>query len=166
MPFVLTIFGYRCFGRNLKSYFFRAYGYLKNRIRVIRNYLQFMAKNPTTRNACFTSFNVDKLAGLKENLDPNLVDYCVWQVERCPETDRLHIQGYLELKKPARFTGIKKILGDQSVHIEPRRGTRSEARDYCRKNESRVEGPYEFGTWREQTQGKRSDLDSVYDRVS
>lgn len=124
-----------------------------------------MAKNPTTRNACFTSFNVDKLIGLKENLDPNLVDYCIWQVERCPETDRLHIQGYLELKKPARFTGIKKILGDNSAHIEPRRGTRTEARDYCRKIDTRVEGPYEFGTWREQTQGKRSDLDSVYDMV-
>ena len=32
-------------------------------------------------------------------------------------------------------------------HHEQRRGTRDQARDYCRKVETRVEGPYEFGEW-------------------
>jgi len=67
------------------------------------------------------------------------------QVELAPTTMLKHIQGYCELSKKLRLTGLKALL--PRAHWEPRRGTREEARNYCRKEESRQEGPFEWGTW-------------------
>lgn len=59
------------------------------------------------------------------------------------------------------MNAVKKIIGHESVHLETRRGTRSEAREYCRK-----EGKYEeIGEFEKGGQGKRSDLDSVIEKI-
>uniref|UniRef100_A0A1D8MK36 ATP-dependent helicase Rep n=1 Tax=uncultured virus TaxID=340016 RepID=A0A1D8MK36_9VIRU len=120
-----------------------------------------MSKNPTTRNACFTSYK-DEFK-LQEN---DAIVYAIWQKEQCPKTGKMHYQGYIELSKSLRYSGIKKILEDEKAHIEGRRGTREEARNYCRKNDTRIEGPWEIGVWRENAQGKRSDLDTTYELIS
>ncbi len=39
------------------------------------------------------------------------------------------------------------MIGDKTMHLENRIGTRNQARNYCRKEETRVHGPYEFGFW-------------------
>ncbi len=65
------------------------------------------------------------------------------------------------MKKACRLAGIKKILGVNSIHLEARKGTRDQARDYCMKGESRSGGPWEVGTWNVIGQGKRSDLENV-----
>jgi len=48
------------------------------------------------------------------------------------------------------------------LHVEHRRGTRDQAREYCQKEDSRLAGPIEVGKWLAGGQGRRSDLDSFY----
>lgn len=87
------------------------------------------------------------------------VKYCVYQKEKCPSTERLHYQGYIELNKPMRMPGVRNVL-NCNAHLEGRKGTRVDARNYCMKEESRVDGPWEFGDFTK-GQGARSDLENV-----
>lgn len=64
------------------------------------------------------------------------------------------------------MAGVKKLdicPGWSTVHLEPRMGTRDQARDYCMKDDTRVDGtaPEEFGNFGEGGQGRRSDLKMV-----
>lgn len=106
------------------------------------------------RSVVFTSFNY---AGIL--FDGSWIKYIIWQIEAAPTTGKLHAQGYLELVNPMSFSAIKKRLGDPQAHLEARKGTPQEAADYCSKEETRVEGPFEYGEISKQ--GKRSDLESV-----
>lgn len=76
---------------------------------------------------CFTSFK-DTINTNHEN-----IQYIAWGEETCPNTGRKHLQGYVELRKKATFIAIKKILGDPAVHLEPRKGSQTEAIKYCQK---------------------------------
>ena len=93
------------------------------------------------------------------------VRYVVAQLEKCPTSGRVHVQGYLELSTPMRVPGASKLFGTVGPHLEPRRGTRVQARDYCRKTESRLSGPWEYGDWQSGGQGQRADLAAVKDSV-
>lgn len=87
--------------------------------------------------------------------------YLVYQVEICPDTGRPHIQGYVEFKRSVRLGSAKKLIGSSTAHLEPRQGSRDQARAYCMKDESRHpaedSGPYEFGEWLQGSE-KRSEL--------
>lgn len=55
-------------------------------------------------------------------------------------------------------------------HLELRRGSPNQAKDYCTKADTRLEGPWAFGRITldkplEQTQGKRSDLSAVAEKI-
>lgn len=109
----------------------------------------------TYRSWCFTVNNVDP------EIAPTFVGlgcarYAIWQLERA-ETGTLHLQGYVEFHKPHRMTAVKLWLNCDHAHLEPRRGSRDQARDYCRKADSHVLGPWELGTWSAGGQGKRTD---------
>jgi len=90
------------------------------------------------------------------------ITYAAWQHEKGEEgTD--HIQGYIVFDKKTRLSALKKLDHGRG-HWEVRRGTHAEAKTYCTKEESRVEGPWFLGTdanVKEKAQGKRSDLDAV-----
>lgn len=91
--------------------------------------------------------------------------YFICQREVCPETSRIHWQAYGEFNSPVKWTAVFSAIrvrrGDQrfvelrrgEVHVERRRGRRDQARDYCRKQESRDprqdSGPFEFGTFQD-----------------
>lgn len=111
----------------------------------------------TSRNWCFTINNVSQESA------PTLLTlkppcrYVVWQLERGEHGGRLHSQGYAEFDKPIRISGVKDYLGRSDAHVEPRHGTRDQARDYCRKSDTRVLGPWELGEWAAGGQGRRSD---------
>lgn len=51
------------------------------------------------------------------------------------------------------------------AHYEPRKGTREQARDYSRKDDTRVGGPWERGTWEAGGSGTRNDLLSIKKRM-
>jgi len=82
--------------------------------------------------------------------------YLIAGEEIAPTTGRLHWQAYIELHNPMRMNALKKLLMDNTVNIQERRGTREQARAYCMKD-----GNYqEFGVWIK-GQGARTDLDPV-----
>lgn len=79
---------------------------------------------------------------------PEKVRYVIYQVESAPTTGTIHTHVYVEFDKPVRRPQAIKLLSlPEEAHFEARQGTRTQARDYCRKEESRVSGPFEFGTW-------------------
>lgn len=102
---------------------------------------------------CFTNFELT-------------VDYHQWGysylcygVERCPKTDRIHHQGYVEFPTNKRIAALKKLCN--SIHWEKRKGTCQEAVHYCGKDGAF----HEFGEKSDNKQGKRTDLELVKDAV-
>lgn len=88
------------------------------------------------------------------------VDYCVWQKE-VGENGTPHLQGYCILKKYKDLPWLKKFLS-ATAHWERRRGKHSEAKAYCTKEDTRKEGPFEYGTEPEgDGQGARTDISAL-----
>lgn len=72
-----------------------------------------------------------------------------------------HLQGYLELVSKLRLGGVRLIAGLGRAHLELRKGSQAEARDYCTK-ESTDDNPFEeYGTLVETNQGRRNDIAAV-----
>lgn len=120
------------------------------------------------RNYCFTLHEFDDDC---ENLitegNGTFVKFAIWQKEKGEETGAEHLQGYLELTKPMRLKQVKaEVFGDEdsAVHLESRKGTRDQAISYCEKNETKLDGPWEYGK-RGKTQGYRSDLAEVEEKM-
>nr|QUQ60667.1 replication initiator protein [Tomato leaf curl New Delhi alphasatellite] len=108
-----------------------------------------------SRNWCFTLFSY--VLPLFSSL-PDWANYIIFQEEECPDTKRKHIQGYVNLKRPQRFSFLKKKLPD-GAHIEQCKGSASSNRDYCRKDASRTAGPWEFGVFAESGSNKRKTME-------
>lgn len=126
---------------------------------------------------CFTSYRTNA-AHLRTLMGrPEGVQYLVWQLEMCPDTKRVHVQGYVELedtKKTTRVSKLKKIFQDEQLHVEARKGTQEQAIAYCTKDETRLrpheakEIPHEYLGFhifgephKDMKQGKRKDIDSI-----
>lgn len=83
------------------------------------------------------------------------VSYAVHQREH-GSTGTPHLQGYVEFVKRVRLSQVRQII--PGAHWEKRQGPRDNARLYCMKEEGRLEGPWEYGEFSSQSQGKRTDL--------
>lgn len=104
---------------------------------------------------CFTDFD---LSNLWENkFDENDMHYLLIGREICPETDRPHIQGFVQFVNDLSIREFKKKYSS-SAHLEWRKGTVQENLDYCKKEDDWTE----FGIPRHGKQGKRSDWDSCH----
>lgn len=121
------------------------------------------ANNEPRRAFCFTINNPGDGAELPTFPGER---YVIWQLE-AGESGTKHWQGYIELEKPARFSAFKKPERGvwSKAHLEPRRGTRDQARDYCRKDEGRLGGPWERGKWASGGSGARTDIGSAVDTL-
>ena len=71
------------------------------------------------------------------------IRYAIWQLEKCPSTGRLHIQGYLEFKRGVRYRAVQRAVGEENAHVEVRSKSREACKVYCSKPETRISGPYE-----------------------
>lgn len=95
--------------------------------------------------------------------------FAIYQLERADSTGQLHYQGYIVLLRSQRFNWVKKLfsrnLGRDTVHVEQARGNHGECIDYCSKEQTRVDGPWEFGSRAVVGQGKRSDLEIVREKL-
>lgn len=121
--------------------------------------------SPPTRNLCFTLNNPtlpnDEFQRLLAEI-PGL-RYAVWQRET-GANGTPHLQGYVEFTSAKRYSALVGTCLEGS-HFEPRRGSRDQARDYCRKEDSRTEGPFEYGEWKSGGQGNRTDLSLCCDAI-
>lgn len=81
-----------------------------------------------SRDWCFTAWEEPKY-------DEEKVRYICWGVETCPTTDRKHWQGFAVFKRTCRVPKAKLWIGaGKETHLEARRGTRIQAREYCIKD--------------------------------
>lgn len=109
------------------------------------------------RNAVITWNHESIEEGMDRIERPEFCSYWVYQIERCPTTGRLHVQGYAEFSRQVSLNDITGWL--PGAHVEPRRGSQAQAREYCMKEDSRVEGPWEDGEPNQQ--GMRADLQAI-----
>lgn len=118
------------------------------------------------RNWCFTLNNPEE----KELIDENDFDletwkhpyatYIVCQLEQ-GEKGTPHLQGYVQLSKALRLPQLKQWL--PAAHFEPARGSPTDNKTYCTKQEGRLAGPWEWGEIRRQ--GQRTDLAELVEAV-
>lgn len=120
---------------------------------------------PRLRHVVFTINNPNcTLDEFKQRLSQlERVVYAIVQLER-GEQGTPHFQGYMELNKQTQSSWLQGNL-HRGMHVEKRRGTRRQAREYCQKEESRIEGPVEVGEWRAAAQGERTDLSEAVETL-
>lgn len=111
---------------------------------------------------CFTVFDNVPQPIVPDDED---VSYLVYQREQCPETERLHWQGYIEFHSRKRFTTVEKYFREQGLskfHIEAAKGQPSQCRAYCTKEDTAVDDPFEYGEIQpDRQQGKRTDIEEI-----
>jgi len=114
----------------------------------------------TSRGWCFTLNNPKTKEILWASCQGSSnIRYAIYQVE-IGVGGTEHLQGYIELCQPRKLGTMRKLL--PGAHFEIRRGTRDQAREYCRKQETRKpgegNGPFEYGDYSSGGQGSRTDL--------
>lgn len=115
----------------------------------LRNYC--FTRNFSSREACEIAVR-DFAWRDDDDAIPSSVKYCIFQVE-VGANGNWHWQGYIELTKPMRITGLKDALGDplNNTHFEERKGSQEQAIDYCKKDNGIPDdiygdfGPFQFG---------------------
>jgi len=116
------------------------------------------------KHFCFTVYQDN----VPEDWTPakEFCSYIVFQWEKCPETNRVHAQGYIELKKKTRFLKIKRsVLKTDTAHIEKRRGSAIQAAEYCKKEDTRLFEGLEWGEISQPHQGQRTDLIAFKNKI-
>lgn len=63
----------------------------------------------------------------------NKIKYMIYKREVCPKTGKKHYHFYVEFNKTIRFTGIKKIFNDKTIHCEAAVKHRDACENYIMK---------------------------------
>lgn len=113
-----------------------------------------------TLNCEDSSLNFGEL--VKKISETDGVEYIIAQVERGHETGRLHLQFYLQLSRSQRLNWLKAKISEQA-HFEKARGSVEENRKYCMKEDTRVEGPWEYGAYAKQ--GQTRGLEQIAEMI-
>lgn len=112
----------------------------------------------SAKNWCFTlnNYTSDERSFI-ESLYPETASYLCFGREIGAVGETPHLQGYIQLKKRYRLTGVKKLL--PRAHLEVAKGSPAQNKEYCSK-----EGDfYEFGSVTRPRQ--RSDLMDVKEAI-
>ena len=81
---------------------------------------------------CFTLFPNEHDAAFLENLGQSAsVSYLIYGNETCPTTQRHHFQGFVYFKNARTLSGLRKL--NARWHVEEKRGTFTQAIEYCKK---------------------------------
>jgi len=70
--------------------------------------------------------------------------FAVWQKEKAPTTEKVHLQFFVVFRLKKRLNGAKDALGSSQVHLEIARDPVKSV-EYCQKEETRMEGPFCVG---------------------
>ena len=114
-----------------------------------RNYF-LTVNNPTQSDEEFFEFC--------KNLDH--IQYFVFQREQ-GESGTQHFQLYIEFTIGKRFDTIKNYF--PTAHIQKRKGTKKQAKEYCTKAETRIGKVYEFGDLVDE--GTRTDIEEMIAQI-
>lgn len=87
--------------------------------------------------------------------------YAIFQREVGEQKGTPHIQAFIIFSVGKRFSTMKNYFPE--AHIEEAKGTNVQARDYCSKKETRVEGPVEIGAFAEER--ARTDISNFMELV-
>jgi len=118
-----------------------------------------MARTSLATHWCFTYNNPTHTHEQVLALLAPLARYAIFQLERAPDTQTPHYQGYVQFEKQKRLTSVTKIF-QAHWSIMLKNSTPLACKVYCSKEESREDGPWEIGKFDEKrNQGKRTDLD-------
>lgn len=90
---------------------------------------------------------------------PTQLQYIVFG-EEVGDSGTPHLQGYAESSQRRPLTWWRSLFFGRA-HLEKRKGTSCQARDYCQKDGLSVE----YGEISTSSQGKRSDLDDLHDSL-
>lgn len=134
--------------------------------RVLTAQPEVAGRGPQCRQWVFTTWKDNFSLELFFRENQPRVSYTCGQRERCPDTQRLHVQGYVQLAAQVRGATLRKMLGD-GAYCRVARGTDTQNYEYCTKEATRVEGPWEFGERRAAGggAGARNDLLTVKKRL-
>lgn len=111
-----------------------------------------------SRNWCWTIFlerkvgeesklmSQDDLNKITTTIANNPGRYTVFAHEKTKD-GKQHLQGYSEFEKPLRIAALKKLWDCNWLHAEKRRGTREQAREYCRGWEAPIVMIKQKGEW-------------------
>jgi len=102
-------------------------------------------------------------AFLKQAVEAKKMDFVVFSTENCPETGKLHYQGYSQFSNPVSMKQVKEILSAPFVHLWLPKGSAEQNRKYARKglddNDPTYAGfTFEYGTFGLCSQGARTDI--------
>jgi len=100
-------------------------------------------------------FNREELIGAFTTLS---IKYAVYQLECGEDTGYPHWQVYLISTQRIRINGLR--AATHNSHWEIRKGTHQQAKEYCSKEETRLDGPFYYGEEPVLQPGKRTDLDN------
>lgn len=116
-----------------------------------------MPRDVCWKYVCVTSYNtIENPPSFKEP-----VTYLVYQRESGNEKNREHWQIYAESSKGLSIKAWQLALSCAGAHCEKRCGTQQQAVDYCKKEDTRLSGPFEFGALTVNKNNKRA-LDETY----
>ena len=114
---------------------------------------------------CTYNLESGEVVGWKDILEAffkgSKATYAVGQLEKGEETEHPHIQFFLNFKNKARISAITKV--NKKVHCE-KVLVNNGADKYCMKEETRVEGPIEFGVKPVQV-NKKVDWEQVWQKA-
>lgn len=129
-------------------------------------------KFPPARTWEVTLFNEDKDDedfSRASELMQETFDAGVFQIEKAPDTGRLHLQGMGQYANPRHWSTVVKALsninGLAAPHVERCRNVRALV-EYCQKSDTRVQEPVTWGQIRYyDSQGSRTDLKKLREMV-
>lgn len=119
---------------------------------------------------CVTVWNMEKFPNMQALLDflqqktDNGVRFLVGQEEIAPKTGNHHLQVYVEWKNPKGFGGMRRLFPKCWIGVP--RGTAEHNIAYCTHPDTAVFGTsLTFGTPGQESQGKRTDLHILCEKV-
>lgn len=102
--------------------------------------------------------------------DKKEIHYGVWQEEKGDNSTVTnpigykHIQAYVEFLQPKTFKQATEYFGTDA-HIEIPKKCRAACINYCKKEDTRVSGPWEYGDVTAKNQGRRTDMEDIKERL-
>lgn len=129
---------------------------------VLRFFCSLMAKRWSWTCYDYNQEFCDRLVNL---FTTKVLKKLIFQEEKCPDSGRLHLQGFFYLEKKLRFAQVKEILG-RTTHIEVSVKDDKYNEGYCSKEDTRT-GLFreKHGDFEEAGQGNRTDLGELRELI-